>query len=160
VELLGHHRCLCTQLPFGGAGSSLCARRSTERRHRSNGGSGSPHHSAGSAPLLPGCFGSCRPTFFARKVSWVSDKKPSSRRFVNRGNPPRTAACDKYAYGVALPAYSPNCVEGEFRSSRVRNSRKFRASYTPNYFLITPKVEESKRRASALLLGTAGPLIL
>src|SRR5215212_2351362 len=88
VELLGHHCCLCTQLPFGGAGGSLCAR-GTERRYRGRGDSGSPHHRAGGASVLPGCFGSCPTTFFARNVSRDSEKK-ASRRFVNRDNPPRT----------------------------------------------------------------------
>src|SRR5215210_1818626 len=71
VELVGHHRCLCTQLPFGGAGGSLCARRCTESGYRGRGGGGSAHHSAGSASLLPACFGRCPTTFFARKVSRV-----------------------------------------------------------------------------------------
>jgi hypothetical protein len=86
VELLGHHRCLCTQLPFGGAGGSLCARRSTESRYRGRGGIGSPHHSAGSASLLPACFGSCRTTIFARTV----------RRFYSRTSWNRTSR--KFAF--------------------------------------------------------------
>src|SRR5918911_149971 len=72
VELLGHHRCLCTQLPFGSAGGGHGARRSTESCCRGNGGSGSPHHRAGSASGLPACFGSRRTTFFACKVSLYS----------------------------------------------------------------------------------------
>src|SRR5215212_6881155 len=50
LGLVGHHRCLCTQLPCRSAGSGHGARRSTESRYRSNGGSGCPHHRAGSAP--------------------------------------------------------------------------------------------------------------
>ena len=47
------------------------------RNARSNGGSGYPHHSFGSASRLSAGFGRC-PTTFARKVSRVS-KKGSSR---------------------------------------------------------------------------------
>src|SRR5215211_3463456 len=73
MELLDYHRCLCTQLPFGSAGGNLCARHRTEGPYRSNGDSGHPHHSFGSASGLSAGFGRCRTTF-ARKVSWVSEK--------------------------------------------------------------------------------------
>src|SRR5215213_3481223 len=69
VELLGHHRSVCAQLPFRSTGGSPGARGRTESCYRSNGGSGSPHHSVGSASRLPACFSICRSTFFARKVS-------------------------------------------------------------------------------------------
>src|SRR5215217_8300256 len=78
MELLEHHRCLCAQLPFGSAGSSPCARGWPECCYRSNGGSGYPHHSVGSASRLPAGFSSCRTTF-ARKVSWVSQKNSSRK---------------------------------------------------------------------------------
>src|SRR5215208_7983167 len=76
MELLEHHRCLCAQLPFGSAGSSLCGRRRTECCYRSNGGSGYAHHRFGSASRLSAGFGRCRTTF-ARKVSRVSENAPS-----------------------------------------------------------------------------------
>jgi hypothetical protein len=84
VELLGHHRSVCAQLPFRSTGGSPGARGRTESCYRSNGGSGYPHHSVGSASRLSAGFGRCRTTF-ARKVSRVSEKNPS-RQFVNRGN--------------------------------------------------------------------------
>src|SRR5215217_1035163 len=52
VELLGHHCCLCTQLPFRITWAAFCTGGRTEGPYRSNGGSGTPHHSAGSASLL------------------------------------------------------------------------------------------------------------
>src|SRR5215203_1500147 len=73
----------------GGAGGAHGARCSPQSGYRGRGGSGSAHHRAGSASLLPACFGRCPTTFFARKVSRVSEKK-ASRIFVNRDNPPRT----------------------------------------------------------------------
>ncbi len=67
-------RCLCAQLPFGSAVGSHGSSRHNASHCRSAGGSGSPHHSAGSASLLPACFSNCRPISFASKVSQVSEK--------------------------------------------------------------------------------------
>ena len=39
VELLGHHCCLCTQLPFWIIWAAFCTRGRTEGPYRSNGGS-------------------------------------------------------------------------------------------------------------------------
>src|SRR5215217_5920602 len=68
VELLAHHRRLCTQLPFGITWGAFCARCSTESLYRSNGDSGSPHRSAGNASgLTPGfcCYLSFREALYA-----------------------------------------------------------------------------------------------
>src|SRR5829696_9602574 len=85
VELPGHHHCLCAQPFFGSAGDSLRTNHWNTSPQRSAGGSGTPHHCAGNASLLPACFRGCSPTF-ARTVSPVSENEPS-RQFVNRGNP-------------------------------------------------------------------------
>src|SRR5215216_771087 len=90
VELLGHHRCLCTQLPFGSAGGNLCARRSTESPYRGRGGGGSPHHRAGGASDLAACFGTWRTTF-ARSVSWVFRARPEPTTGLPRTPLPRTS---------------------------------------------------------------------
>src|SRR5215203_3419410 len=79
MELLDHHCCLCAQLPFGSAGGTPGARGCTESCYRSNGGSGYPHHSFGSASRLSAGIGRCRTTFFARKVSQVYEKNSSRK---------------------------------------------------------------------------------
>src|SRR5215213_2550295 len=76
VELPGHHHCLCAQPFFGSAGDSLRTNHWNTSPQRSAGGSGTPHHCAGNASLLPACFRGCSPTF-ARTVSPVSENEPS-----------------------------------------------------------------------------------
>src|SRR5215213_11904813 len=101
VELLGHHRSVCAQLPFRSTGGSPGARGCTESCYRSNGGSGYPHHSVGSASRLPACFSSCRTTF-ARKVSWVPEKN-SSRKLADQARSP-TPRCHRAHQGQRVAA--------------------------------------------------------
>src|SRR5215208_4910102 len=76
---------VCVAQPFfGSAGDSLRTNHWNTSPQRSAGGSGTPHHCAGNASLLPACFRGCSPTF-ARTVSPVSENEPS-RQFMNRGN--------------------------------------------------------------------------
>src|SRR5215208_7932697 len=84
VELPGHHHCLCAQPFFGSAGDSLRTNHWNTSPQRSAGGSGTPHHRAGNASLLPACFRGCSPTF-ARKVSPVSENVSLLGSLLNRG---------------------------------------------------------------------------
>src|SRR5215213_11370230 len=123
VELVGHYRCLCTQLPFGGPGGPHGARCSPESGYRGRGGGGGPHHSAGSASLLPACFNSCPTTFFARKVSRVYSRtswnrcsrksEVNSRPFPQLRNLLGEVAW-RFVSSYAFPVFSDACPRGKW----------------------------------------------
>src|SRR5215210_8816096 len=75
VEFVAHHSSLCAQHPFECVGVSDGATWRAQSPYRSPDHRLYPYPRAGSLSFLPAGFGNCRPTFFARKVSRVSENR-------------------------------------------------------------------------------------